>query len=198
MSRAPQPPASAAPAPTPTRPISRSPILERMTFAALFIGLVAGASYALGAALVLRLVHPALGAWLDLHQFYLMEGGATAFGLIVGIRVGRRLAADTVVAGQTTNIALMLAAVALAPLIHLCARAARLGWAGRGGVVASWLTGREGYDNGARLFKLLITAIYFLKTAGIAAIVGLAVVGLAVAAASTHDASAAGSSSRGA
>ena len=60
---------------------------------ALLIGLIAAASYAMGATIALRVAMPALGAWLDAHQFYLMEGGATAFGLIVGIRIGRRCAA---------------------------------------------------------------------------------------------------------
>jgi hypothetical protein len=167
--------------------LQRSPVLERMTFAALLIGLVAAASYAVGAAGAIRFANPPLGSWLDAHQFYLMEGGATAFGLIVGIRIGRRLAADTASAPQTANIALILAALAFAPLIHLCARAARFGWAGRGGAAASWITEREGYEVGAKFYRMFITAIYFFKTAGLAGIAGLALIALAVAIISSRD-----------
>jgi hypothetical protein len=182
---------------TTERAIGRSPLLERLTFAALLIGLIAGTSYAVGAADLVRTVRPALGAWLDAHQFYMMEGGATAFGLILGMRIGRRLAADTAGAAQTTSIALILAVVALSPLIYLCARAARFGWAGRGGIAVSWIIGRAGYANGTRLYKLLITAIYFLKTAGLAAIAGLVLIGLAVAMVIARDATGSGESPRG-
>jgi len=163
-------------------------MLERLTFLALLIGLVAAASYAVGLASVMRFAHPPLGVWLDAHQYYLMAGGATAFGLIVGIRIGRRLAADAAGVPQTANIALILAALAFVPLIHLCARAARFGWAGRDGVAVNWITDREGYESGARLVRMFITAIYFFKTAGLAMIAGLALIALAVAIVSSRDA----------
>jgi hypothetical protein len=166
----------------------RSPLLERLTFLALLIGLVAAASYAVDAPSVIRFVKPQLGAWLDAHEYYLMEGGATAFGLIVGIRLGRRLAAETAGTPRTTNLALIMAVLAFAPLIHLCARAARFGWAGRGGLVETWIVGREGYDASVRFYRMFITAIYFLKTAGLAALAGLALIALAVAIVSSRDA----------
>jgi len=166
----------------------RSPLLERLTFLALLIGLVAAASYAEGTTTPLRVFKPALGAWLDAHQFYLMEGGATALGLIVGIRIGRRLAAESVGARQGANSVMILAALAWAPLIHVCAMAARLGWSGRAGSFASWIVGREGYEAGARFLRLFITVIYFCKTAGLAALAGLALIAIGVALASSHDA----------
>jgi len=172
----------------PAHMLKRSPLLERMTFLALLIGLVAAASYGVRAASAIRFADPRFGAWLDAHQYYLMEGGATAFGLIVGIRIGRRLAADTAGAPQTANIALILAALAFAPLIHLCAKVARFGWAGCGGVAASWIVDREGYEGGARFYRLFIAAIYFFKTAGLAVIAGLALIALAVAIVSSRDA----------
>jgi hypothetical protein len=165
----------------------RSPLLERLTFLALLIGLVAAASYALGTTTALRVFKPALGAWLDAHQFYLMEGGATALGLIVGIRLGRRLAAESVGGRHGANFVMILAALAWAPLIHVCAVAARLGWSGRGGNFASWIVGREGYETGARFLRLFITAIYFLKTAGLAALAGLAMIAIGVALVSSRD-----------
>jgi hypothetical protein len=181
--------------PLPRRALRRSALLERLTFLALLIGLVAAASYAMGAATALRYVYPRLGAWLDAYQYYLMEGGATAFGLIVGIRIGRRLAADAADEPQTANIALILAALAFAPLIHLCARAARFGWAGHGGVAASWIIGREGYEASAKYYRFFLTTIYFFKTAGLAVIAGLALIALTVAIVSSRDAASANRSS---
>jgi hypothetical protein len=166
----------------------RSPLLERLTFLALLIGLVAAASYAEGTTTPLRVFKPALGAWLEAHQFYLMEGGATALGLIVAIRIGRRLAAESVGARHGANFVMILAALAWAPLIHVCAMAARLGWSGRGGSFASWIVGREGYEAGARFLRLFITVIYFCKTAGLAALAGLALIAIGVALDSSHDA----------
>lgn len=165
----------------------RSPLLERLTFLAPLIGLVAAASYAEDTTTPLRVFRPALGAWLDAHQFYLMEGGATALGLIVGIRLGRRLAAESVGGRHGANFAMILAALAWAPLVHVCAAAARLGWSGRGGSFANWIVGREGYEAGARSLRLFITAIYFLKTAGLAALAGLALIAIGVALVSSHD-----------
>jgi hypothetical protein len=173
----------------------RSPLLERLTFLALLIGLVAATSYAVGATTPLRVVKPALGAWLDVHQFYLMEGGGTALGLIVGIRFGRRLAAESAGGRHGANFVMILAALAWAPLIHLCAAAARLGWSGRGGMLASWIVGREGYEAGAKFLRLSITAIYFFKTAGLAALAGLAMIAIGVALVSSHDGAADSASS---
>jgi hypothetical protein len=173
----------------------RSPLLERLTFLALLIGLVAAASYAEGTTTSLRVFRPALGAWLDAHQFYLMEGGATALGLIVGIRLGRRLAAESVGGRRGANSVMILAALAWAPLVHVCAAAARLGWSGRGGSIESWIVGREGYEAGARFLRLFITAIYFFKTAGLAALAGLAMIAIGVALVSSHDGAADSASS---
>jgi hypothetical protein len=174
--------------PPTARILVRSPLLERLTFLALLIGLVAAASYALGTTTALRVFKPALGAWLDAHQFYLMEAGATALGLIVGIRLGRRLAADSVGGRHGANFVMILAALAWAPLIHVCAAAARLGWSLRGGSFASWIVDGEGYEAGTRFLRLSITAIYFFKTAGLAALAGLALIAIGVALASSHDA----------
>jgi hypothetical protein len=170
--------ASASASPT---KIARSPLLERLTAAALLVGLLAAASYAAGATAVLRMVKPALGAWLDAHQFYLMEGGATAFGLLVGIRLGRRIAGGLAVTPRMVAIALTIALVTLAPMVHLCAAMARLGWNGGGANLESWLVGREGYETGENYLGMAITAIYFLKTAAYAAIGGVALIAMVIA-----------------
>jgi len=169
---------------------TRSPLLERLTSLALLIGLVAAASYARGTTTPLRVFRPALAAWLDTHQFYLMEGGATALGLIIGIRIGRRLAAESIGERYSANFMMILAALAWAPLIHLCATAARFGSSGRGGCFASWLVDRQGYEAAGRFLRLSVTAIYFCKTAGFAALAGLALIAIGVARANLRDAAA--------
>lgn len=170
-----------------SRILVRSRLLERLTFLALLIGLVAAASYAEATTTPLRILKPALGAWLDAHQFYLMEGAATALGLIIGIRLGRRIAAESVGGRHGATSVMILAALAWAPLVHVCAAAARLGWSGRDGLLASWLVGREGYETGTRFLRLLITAIYFLKTVGLAALAGLAMIAIGIALVSSRD-----------
>jgi hypothetical protein len=182
----PKPPTSHAVLPAARIPM-RSPLLERLTFLALLIGLVAAASYALGTTAALRIFKPATGAWLEAHQFYLMEGSATALGLVIGIRVGRRWAVDGVGGRYGANFVMMLAALAWAPLVNVCAAAARFGWSGRGGSLASWLVDREGYEAAGRFLRLSITAIYFCKTAGLAALAGLALIAIGVARANLRD-----------
>lgn len=183
------PPTSPAVSPAAHLP-ARSPLLERLTFFALLIGLVAAASYAQGTTTPLRVFRPALGAWLDAHQFYLMEGGATGLGLVIGIRVGRRLAIESIGERDGANFVMILAALAWAPSIHFCAAAARFGWSGRGGSLASWLIDREGYEAATRFLRLSITAIYFCKTAALAALAGLALIAIGVARGHLRDAAA--------
>jgi hypothetical protein len=185
----PTPPTARA-VPFTARTPMRSPLLERLTFLALLIGLVAAVSYALGATIALRILKPATGAWLDAHQFYLMEGGATALGLIIGIRVGRRLTVESMGERYGANFPIILAALAWAPLVHSCAAAARFGWSGRGGSLASWIIDRDGYEAAGKFLRLSITAIYFCKTAGLAALAGLALIAIGVVRANLRDAAA--------
>ncbi|HVC43997.1 MAG TPA: hypothetical protein VND20_04215 [Candidatus Binataceae bacterium] len=169
--------------------IARSPMLACLTAAALLVGLIAAASYAVGVTAVLRMVKPALGGWLAAHQFYLMEGGATAFGLLVGIRLGRRIAGAIAVTRRMLAIALAIALVALVPLVHLCAAMARLGWNGGGARLESWLVGREGYAAGEKYLDTAITAIYFFKTAAYAALGGVALIAIVIAASAARGSS---------
>lgn len=106
----PTPPTSPAVLPAARIPM-RSPLLERLTFLNLLIGLVAAASYALGTATALRVFKPATGAWIEAHQFYLMEGSATALGLVIGIRSGRRLAVESMGERNGANFVIILAAL---------------------------------------------------------------------------------------
>jgi hypothetical protein len=159
----------------------RTRLLELLTLLSLFVGLVSTLSYSTPASMVLRAANPRFGAWWDAQQFYVMAGAATAFGLLIGIRVGRRMVNDSQARARSATAAFVLAILAFAPLVHVCEAAARLGWAARGGTIASWLIGRAGYERGTQLDRVLIASVYFFKIAGFALLGGLALIALAVA-----------------
>jgi hypothetical protein len=156
--------------------------LGSLTFVVLAVGLISLLSYSLTASDLIRSDNPALAAWWEAHQFYFMEGGATAFGLLLGIRITGSLVARPDQRYRAGWAALVFAIVAFAPLIHVCAAAARLGWNGRGASFASWLISREGYEPGRQIDKVMIAGVYFLKTAGYALLTGLGLMAIAYAA----------------
>jgi hypothetical protein len=157
-------------------------VLRRMTLVCVAVGLFSTLSYGLGASIALRFAHPALGAWWDAHQFYFMAGAATALGLLLGIRIGRRLVADEQQRSRSLILALVLAIISFLPLMHVGAAAARLGWSGSDGPTWSRIVDRVGYGAAKPIDKVLIAGLYFTKIAGFALIGGLALIALAVAA----------------
>lgn len=165
-------------------PRSEIPVARPMWFLrwlmllALIVGLVSLWSYALTTS-ELRSSSPGLAAWWQAHRFYFMEGGATAFGLLLGIRIGDSLMVDRGRCSHRGFAALVLAIIAFTPLIHACARAARLGWNGRGASIASWIISRNGYDAGRWMDKVVIVGAYFLKTVGFALLAGLVLIAIA-------------------
>lgn len=146
------------------------------------VGLVSLLSYSLNASELVRSAALAFAAWWEAHQFYFMEGGATAFGLLLGISIGERIMADRKQRFRAGLAALVLAMIAFAPLIHACAVAARLGWNGRGASLASWIVSHEGYETGRQIDKVLIAGVYFFKTVGFALLSGLGLMAIACAA----------------
>jgi len=153
------------------------------TFLVLVVGLISLLSYSLTASELMRSDNPALAAWWEAHQFHFMEGGATAFGLLLGIRIAGRFVAGPGERSRAGLAALVFAIIAFAPLIHVCAMAARIGWNGQGASFASWLISREGYETGRQIDKLMIAGVYFLKTAGFALLAGLGLMAIACVAA---------------
>jgi hypothetical protein len=149
---------------------------------ALTVGLASLLSYSLNASDALRSDSPAFAAWWETHQFYFMEGGATALGLLLGIRLAGSFTAGSGQHPSAGRVALLFAIIGLAPLIHVCAAAARLGWNGRGASIASWIISREGFDNGRYIDKVVIAAVYFLKIVGFALLCGLGLMIVAYAA----------------
>ncbi len=149
---------------------------------ALVLGLVSLLSYSLNASLLARPEAPAFAAWWEAKQFYFMEDGATFFGLLLGISIGQRLMADRKQRFRAGLLALVLAILAFAPLIHACAVAARLGWNGREASLASWIVSHQGYDSGRQIDKVLIAGVYFFKTVGFALLSGLGLIAIACAA----------------
>lgn len=145
------------------------------------IGLVSLLSYSLDASEFIRGRSPSLGAWWAANQFYFMEGGATALGLLLGIGVGNGTMADRNQRFRARLAALVLAIIAFAPLIHTCAIVARLGWNGRTASLASWAISREGYEIGRHIDRVLITAVYFFKTVAFAMLSGLGLMAIACA-----------------
>jgi hypothetical protein len=149
---------------------------------ALIIGLVSLLSFSLNASELMRPTSPSFGAWWEANQFYFMEGGATALGLLLGIGVGNGTMADRHQRSRARLAALVLAIIAFTPLIHLCAVAARMGWSGRATSLASRITAREGYEMGRYVDRVLITAVYFFKTVAFAMLCGLGLMAIACAA----------------
>jgi hypothetical protein len=154
----------------------RSRYLELLTLLALLVGVISTLSYAIGAAAMLRSGNSSLGAWWDARQFYFMEGAATALGLLIGIRAGCCFIADAETCTRAVLIAFVLAIIAFMPMINVCSAAARLGWSAQGAGTESWIIGREGFEAGKQLDKILIAGVYFLKTVGFALLAGLALI----------------------
>jgi hypothetical protein len=160
---------------------SESPLLGRLTLLAAFVGVISALSYAASAPMMIRQGHPDFGAWWDLNQFYFMEGAATALGLLVGIRIGRSFVSDTAARVLGANVALVLAIIVLIPLMHLCGDAARIAWRGHTVATQGVIVGHIRIA-GKPLDRVLPTGVYFFKTAGFAALAGLALFAVAAAA----------------
>lgn len=148
-------------------------LLVWLSLMVLIIGLFSLLSYSLNASELIRPAAPSFAAWWEAEQFYFMEGGATALGLLLGIGIGNGMMTEPNQRFRARVAALVLASIAFAPLIHECSASARLGWNGRHASLASWIISREGYDVGRHVDKVLITAVYFSKTVAFAVLCGL-------------------------
>jgi len=155
--------------------------LRWLTVVSLFLGVLSAISYAVGGTNLLRMKNPALGAWFDSYQFYLMEGAATALGLLVAIRLARRLINQPENRARCTVWSGILAVLAFSPLAHVCATTARLGPDVLGVVLENRISGVASYQSRIQLDKLLIAEVYFLKTACLALVAGLGLVAIVVA-----------------
>ena len=153
--------------------------LGSLTFLVLVVGLISLVSYSLSGSELMRSDNPTLAAWWEAHQFYFMEGGATAFGILLGIRIASSFVAGPDQRSRARLAALVLALIAFAPLIHVCATAARSGWNGGGAPLASWIISREGYETGRQIDKVAIAGVYFLKTVSFALLNGFGLMALA-------------------
>ena len=150
-----------------------------LAFLVLAIGLISLLSYSLAGPELMRSYNPELAAWWDAHQFHFMVGGATAFGLLLGIRIAGGFVAGPDQRSHAGLMAFVLAIIAFAPLIHVCATVGHLGWNGPGASFANWITSREGYEAGRQIDKVMIAGVYFLKTAGFALLAGLGLMAIA-------------------
>jgi hypothetical protein len=151
-------------------------LIRRLIEGSLLIGVVSTFSYATELHNVLRAMAPAAGAWWNQYEFHFMEGAATALGLLIALRIGLRFA-ETELGRRLALAALVLDAVLVAPLTHLCAAAGRVGADGTGAVATSRIASFAGYADGKLLDKLLIAGVYFLKTAAFGFLLGLGLFG---------------------
>jgi hypothetical protein len=156
-------------------------LVARLIQVCVVVGLLATFSYASGLHNVVRMRAPAAGAWWNAHEFYLMEGAATALGLLVALRVGVRFAAEGASLRYLAPVTLVLEAALLMPLTRLCARVARIGADGGAIVAPNLMAAYAGFVSGKMLDKLLIAALYFLKTMGFGFLLGLALFGAVLA-----------------
>ncbi len=161
---------------TTSRPLR---FLGWLIFLVLAIGLISMLSYSMSGSALMRSDSPELAAWWEAHQFQFMVGGATAFGLLAGIRIAGSLLAAPDQHSRAGWVAIVFAVIAFAPLIHVCAAVARLGWNGRGASFASWIISHKGYEAGRQIDKLMIAGVYFLKIAGFALLAGLGLMAVA-------------------
>jgi hypothetical protein len=161
--------------------------LSLFIFLVLTIGLISMLSFSLSWPELMRSLNPELAAWWEAHQFHFMVGGATAFGLLAGIRIAGSLLAAPDQRSRAGLVAIVFAVIAFAPLIHVCATVARLGWNGHSASFASRIISHKGYETGRQIDKLMITGVYFLKTAGFALLAGLGLMAIACVAAVTLE-----------
>jgi hypothetical protein len=158
-----------------------------LIFLVLTVGLISMLSFSLSWPELMRSHNPELAAWWEAHQFHFMAGGATAFGLLAGIRIAGSLLAAPDQRSRAGLVAIVFAVIAFAPLIHVCATAARLGWNGHSASFASRIISHKGYEAGRQIDKLMITGVYFLKTAGFALLAGLGLMAIACVVAVTLE-----------
>lgn len=155
-------------------------LMKFLTVLAAVIGVLCTVSYAIGAHLGFRYINPGFGDWWNRHEFWLMEGAASAFGLLLGVRSGARLIGDSALKVRATTVSLAIAAAALYWLTPMLAAIARLGWTVPAAAIGVHTGAIVGYALGPFLDKVLIAGIYSLKTVGFGLLAGLALISLAL------------------
>jgi hypothetical protein len=154
--------------------------LWRLTMLAIVIDFFATLSYATGAHMATRFVSPPFGAWWNQNEFAFLECAGTAFGVLVGIRLGARLVASGTLRDRATIAAAIAGAIAMPPLARLGAEISRYRFTS-GAFVHAQLIDRFGYDTGMLLDKILTAGVYSMKIAAFALPVGMILFALAIA-----------------
>jgi hypothetical protein len=149
-------------------------MIALLSQASLVVGLMAALSYGAKLHTAVRMRAPAAGAWWNAHEFYLMEGAATALGLLLALRIGLRLAVEADRLCYPAAVTLALDAALLLPLSSLCARLARIGADGDTVVVPDRIAAFVGFAPDKLFDNLLTVSLYFVKTAAFASLLGLA------------------------
>ncbi len=152
-------------------------LIRALIEASLVVGAVSTLSYATEIHNLLRIEAPAAGAWWYAYEFHFMEGSATALGLLIALRVGLRFGAEDEIWRRLAIDTLVLDAVLLIPLTHMCARVARVGADAAGPVASDRIIAIFGFVLGQFLDKILTAGVYFLMTASFGFLLGLAIFG---------------------
>ena len=158
-------------------------VVRWLTILSAGLGVLSLLSFSLAAHIVPRYFDPPIGAWWNAHEFWLMEGAAVMFGVLIGLRIARRMVGDSAAARSALVWSLVSAIMALIPLTRWCAVVARIGWGVGDSAMRAWIAGRFGYDRRVFLDNVLSTSVYFTKTACFGLLVGLVIFGLALVAA---------------
>lgn len=144
------------------------------------IDFVATFSYATGAHIATRFVSPPFGAWWNQNEFAFLQCAATAFGMLVGIRLGARMVEGDALKSRATVTSVIAGAIALPPLARLGAEISRYRFTS-GAFVRARLIDLFDYDRGMLLDKILTAGVYSMKIAAFALPVGMILFALSIA-----------------
>ena len=154
--------------------------MGRLTFVAIILAGVFTLSYGLGAHIAVRYLNPSFGAWWNSNEFAIVECGAAALGMLIGIRTGARLLHGGALKNRSMVAAVVVGGLILPIVARISAQIARFEFT-TGGSITSWLIDHFHYDTGMFLDKLLTAGVYSMKIAAFALPVGMILFGLAVA-----------------
>ena len=151
-----------------------------MTALTLALAAIATLSYGTGAHLAVRVLSPPLGAWWNANEFGFVQIGATAFGMLAGIRIGARLVSGEVLKRRAIGAAVVSGAIAIPVVARVVAAVARYRFFSDA-LPHPWLIAHFGYEAGKFLDKLLAAGVYSIKIVLFAVPIGMILFALAIA-----------------
>ena len=151
-----------------------------LTFVAILLTAIFTLSYGSGAHIAVRYLNPSFGAWWNSNEFAIVECGAAALGILIGIRIGARLVHSGALKNRSMVAAVIVGGLILPIVAQINAQIARFTFTS-GGSTTAWLIDHFGYDTGIILDKLLTAGVYSIKITAFALPVGMILFGVAIA-----------------